>query len=69
MVRYVGGVGCDGFMSAALAFRLQKIGYNFDKETLDRAYASFLQVADRAKEVHDKDLHVLVEKENLLVAN
>ncbi|MDO6390136.1 2-isopropylmalate synthase [Pontibacter sp. BT731] len=54
---------------AALAFRLQKIGYNFDKETLDRAYASFLQVADRAKEVHDKDLHVLVEKENLLVAN
>ena len=54
---------------AALAFRLQKIGYNFDKETLDKAYASFLQVADRAKEVHDKDLHVLVEKENLLVAN
>jgi 2-isopropylmalate synthase len=54
---------------AALAFRLQKIGYNFDKETLDRAYASFLQVADRAKEVHDKDLHVLVEKENLIVAN
>ena len=54
---------------AALAFRLQKIGYNFDKDTLDKAYASFLQVADRAKEVHDKDLHVLVEKENLLVAN
>ncbi|PKV62907.1 2-isopropylmalate synthase [Pontibacter ramchanderi] len=54
---------------AALAFRLQKIGYNFDKNTLDRAYASFLQVADRAKEVHDKDLHVLVEKENLLVEN
>lgn len=54
---------------AALAFRLQKIGYNFDKSTLDKAYASFLEVADRAKEVHDKDLHVLVEKENLLVAN
>ncbi|WP_461490250.1 2-isopropylmalate synthase [Pontibacter sp. HJ8] len=54
---------------AALAFRLQKIGYNFDKTTLDKAYESFLQVADRAKEVHDKDLHVLVEKENLLVEN
>lgn len=54
---------------AALAFRLHKIGYNFDKNTLDKAYASFLQVADRTKEVHDKDLHVLVEKGNLLVVN
>ncbi|MCJ8164208.1 2-isopropylmalate synthase [Pontibacter sp. E15-1] len=54
---------------AALAYRLQKIGYNFDKSTLDRAYASFLQVADRTKEVVDTDLHTLVEQENLVAAS
>lgn len=54
---------------AALAYRLQKIGYNFDKNTLDKAYASFLQVADRTKEVVDTDLHNLVEQENLVAAN
>ncbi|MCC9135162.1 2-isopropylmalate synthase [Pontibacter silvestris] len=54
---------------AALAFRLQKIGYQFDKTTLDKAYASFLQVADTKKEVVDEDLHVLVEQENLVAAS
>jgi 2-isopropylmalate synthase len=54
---------------AALAYRLQKIGYNFDKEKLDRAYASFLVVADRSKEVVDNDLHILVEQENLIAAS
>ncbi|GAA4424999.1 2-isopropylmalate synthase [Pontibacter saemangeumensis] len=54
---------------AALAYRLQKIGYNFDKNTLDKAYASFLQVADRTKEVVDHDLHILVEQENLVAAS
>ena len=54
---------------AALAYRLQKIGYNFDKPTLDKAYASFLQVADRTKEVVDNDLHKLVEQENLIAAS
>lgn len=54
---------------AALAYRLQKIGYNFDKGTLDKAYASFLQVADRTKEVVDHDLHSLVEQENLVAAS
>ncbi|WP_162053204.1 2-isopropylmalate synthase [Pontibacter pamirensis] len=54
---------------AALAYRLQKIGYNFDKNTLDKAYASFLQVADCKKEVVDNDLHALVEQENLVAAS
>ncbi|WP_266205177.1 2-isopropylmalate synthase [Pontibacter kalidii] len=53
---------------AALAYRLQKLGYNFDKETLDKAYGSFLKVADEKKEVRDTDLHVLVEKQNLVTA-
>ncbi|QCR22236.1 2-isopropylmalate synthase [Pontibacter sp. SGAir0037] len=54
---------------AALAYRLQKIGYDFSKETLDKAYALFLQVADNKKEVVDEDLHSLVEQENLIAAN
>ncbi|ARS35644.1 2-isopropylmalate synthase [Pontibacter actiniarum] len=54
---------------AALAYRLQKLGYNFDKETLDKAYGTFLHVADVKKEVVDEDLHVLVEKQNLVAAN
>ncbi|PJJ54908.1 2-isopropylmalate synthase [Hymenobacter chitinivorans] len=54
---------------AALAYRLQKIGYDFDKHALNKAYASFLQLADRQKEVVDTDLHSLVEQENLVAAN
>ncbi|MFT2009874.1 2-isopropylmalate synthase [Pontibacter sp. 13R65] len=54
---------------AALAYRLQKLGYAFDKPTLDKAYASFLQMADQKKEVVDADLHEIVEQENLVAAN
>jgi 2-isopropylmalate synthase len=52
---------------AALAFRLQKLGYILDKEAIDKAYVSFLQIADVKKEVIDEDLHKLVEQENLVV--
>ncbi|PRY12342.1 2-isopropylmalate synthase [Pontibacter ummariensis] len=51
---------------AALAYRLQKLGYTFEKNVLDKAYASFLLVADRKKEVEDNDLHALVEQEKLV---
>ena len=51
---------------AALAYRLQKIGYDFDRPSLNKAYASFLQLADRQKEVVDHDLHALVEQEQLV---
>ncbi|EMR00718.1 2-isopropylmalate synthase [Cesiribacter andamanensis] len=51
---------------AALAFRLQKLGYCFDKGTLDQAYEAFLQTADRKKEVVDEDLHQLVDEANLI---
>ncbi|TXK33268.1 2-isopropylmalate synthase [Pontibacter qinzhouensis] len=54
---------------AALAYRLQKLGYTFDKNTLDKAYASFLQLADQKKEVVDTDLHEIVEQENLVAAS
>lgn len=49
---------------AALAFRLQKLGYQLDKPALEKAYELFLQVADLKKEVVDEDLHNLVT-ENL----
>lgn len=54
---------------AALAYRLQKLGYAFDRPALNKAYASFMQLADRQKEVIDSDLHLLVEQENLVTAN
>ena len=53
---------------AALAYRLQKIGYDFDRQSLNKAYASFLQLADRQKEVVDHDLHALVEQQQLVNA-
>ena len=54
---------------AALAYRLQKIGYDFEKITLNKAYACFLQLADRKREVVDEDLHALVEQEKLVAVN
>jgi 2-isopropylmalate synthase len=54
---------------AALAYRLQKLGYEFDRQALNKAYISFMQLADRQKEVVDSDLHLLVEQENLVTAN
>ena len=52
---------------AALAFRLQKIGYDLDRPALNAAYTSFLQLADRQREVVDHDLHQLMEEVKVLV--
>lgn len=54
---------------AALAYRLQKIGYDFDKVGLNKVYASFLQLADHKREIVNEDLHALVEQEKLVTAN
>jgi 2-isopropylmalate synthase len=51
---------------AALAYRLQKLGYDLERPALNTAYASFLQMADRQREVFDNDLHVLIEQEKLV---
>ena len=45
---------------AALAYRLQKLGYHLERPALNSAYASFLQLADLQREVGDGDLHGLV---------
>lgn len=41
---------------AAIAYRAKKIGYNLTKLELDNVYQNFLKIADRKKEVDDKDL-------------
>ena len=51
---------------AALAYRLQKLGYNLERPALNTAYTSFLQLADRQREVIDNDLHLLIEQEKLV---
>ena len=47
---------------AALAYRCKEIGYNLTKVELDEAYPKFLGIADRKKEVDDKDLVVLMKR-------
>lgn len=47
----------------ALSDRLEKLGYTFEREQLDKIYERFLLVADRKKEVYDEDLEALVADE------
>lgn len=46
---------------SALAHRFQKIGYSFNRNDIDVLYESFLQVADRKKEIEEEDLHQLAK--------
>jgi 2-isopropylmalate synthase len=41
---------------SALAYRFQKLGYQFNRNDVDALYESFLRVADLHKEVKDEDL-------------
>ena len=50
---------------AALAYRAKKIGYELDKLQLDRVYKQFLVVADKIKEIGDKDLPDIIKASNL----
>lgn len=47
---------------SALAFRLKKLGYNFNRDDVDALYQKFLQFADTTKEVGDDDLQQLVQQ-------
>lgn len=44
---------------SALAYRFQKIGYQFNRNDIDFLYEAFLKVADTKKEVKEEDLHQL----------
>ena len=45
---------------AALAYRAKKIGYELTKIQLDEAYKTFLDLADKQKEIIDEDLHKIM---------
>ncbi len=51
----------------ALAHRLAELGYSFDEVQIDRLYQSFLELADRKKQVYDQDLQKLVSNETSTV--
>ncbi len=44
---------------SALAYRFQKLGFEFNRDDVDALYESFLQVADVKKEVMEEDLNAL----------
>jgi 2-isopropylmalate synthase len=46
---------------SALAHRLHKLGYEFDRNDIDLLYLSFLEIADTKKEVVEEDLHGLAK--------
>ncbi|MDX1954038.1 MAG: 2-isopropylmalate synthase [Chitinophagaceae bacterium] len=47
---------------SALAFRLQKLGFQFNRNDVDVLYDEFLKVADAKKEVEDTDLESMGKK-------
>ncbi|MCW3112783.1 MAG: 2-isopropylmalate synthase [Segetibacter sp.] len=47
---------------SALAHRFQKLGFNFNRNDIDVLYESFLQLADKKKEVEEADLNKLAEQ-------
>ena len=49
---------------AALAYRAKKIGYELTKIQLDSAYKSFLEFADKQKEIIDEDIHKIMKRVN-----
>ena len=49
---------------AALAYRAKKIGYELTKIQLDTAYKTFLDFADKQKEVIDEDIHRIMKQVN-----
>lgn len=56
---------------SALAFRFQKLNFQFDRNDVDVLYQQFLQVADTKKEVEDADLEKMAlayQQNNLATA-
>lgn len=53
---------------SALAFRFQKLGFQFDRNDVDVLYNEFLRVADSKKEVEDADLSTMAKQYQSKVA-
>ena len=47
---------------AALAYRAKNVGYELTKLQLDEVYQTFLEFADRKKEIDDQDIHNIVKQ-------
>ena len=43
------------------------MGYELDKDTLEKAYQRFLKIADKKKEVGERDLEIIVAEEVYIV--
>jgi len=46
---------------SALAYRFQKLGFQYNRNDIDVLYQEFLKIADKTKEVKDDDLLALVQ--------
>lgn len=46
---------------SALAYRFQKLGYQYNRNDIDILYQAFLKIADKKKEVGESDLQVLAQ--------
>lgn len=46
---------------AALRYKLERLGYKLNKDSIDNIYKKFLQMADIKKEIGDEDLKKLME--------
>ncbi len=53
---------------SALAYRFQKLGYEFNRDDVDTLYLQFLKVADSKKEVGNEDLDVMVKEYQRTIA-
>ncbi len=53
---------------SALAYRFQKLGYDFDRNDVDSLYEAFVKVADSKKEVQDVDLNLMANQHLSLTA-
>lgn len=49
---------------SALIHRLEKLGYKFDKNSIEPIYEKFLQIADSKKEVDDSDLKLMLNSDS-----
>ncbi len=53
---------------SALAFRFQKLGFEFNRNDVDSLYGEFVKVADSKKEVNDEDLTLMAKQYQSKVA-
>ena len=53
---------------SALAFRFQKLGFEFNRNDVDSLYSEFVKVADSKKEVNDEDLTLMAKQYQSKVA-